>query len=76
MDQIIEILKGIRDDIDYTTETNLVDGGILDSFDIVGLVTELKDAYDIEINIEDLTPENFNSAEAIYELVERILNED
>ncbi|MCQ2495292.1 MAG: acyl carrier protein [Lachnospiraceae bacterium] len=76
MDQIIEILKGIRDDIDYTTETNLVDGGILDSFDIVGLITELKDAYDIEINIEDLTPENFNSAEAIYELVERILNED
>lgn len=76
MDQIIEILKSIRDDIDYTTETNLVDGGLLDSFDIVGLITELKDAYDIEIDITELTPENFNSAEAIYELVERILNED
>lgn len=76
MDQIIEILQGIRDDIDYTTEKNLVDGGILDSFDIVGLITELRDAYDIEIDITELSPENFNSAEAIYELVEKKLNED
>lgn len=76
MDQIIEILQGIRDDIDYTAEKNLVDGGILDSFDIVGLITELRDAYDIEIDITELSPENFNSAEAIYELVEKKLNED
>lgn len=76
MDQIIEILKGIRDDVDYETETSLVDGGIFDSFDIVGLVTELKEAYDIDITVEDLVPENFNSAEAIFNLVERILNED
>lgn len=76
MDQIIEILKGVREDIDYENETSLVDGGLLDSFDIVGLVTELKEAYDIDITVDDLIPENFNSAEAIYDLVERKLNDD
>ena len=76
MDKIIEILKSIRDNIDYDTEDQLVDGGLFDSFDIVGLVSELRAEYDIEIPIEDMTPENFNSAEAIYNLVERILDED
>lgn len=76
MEQIIEILKGIREDIDYENETALVDGGLLDSFDIVGLVTDLKEEYDVEIGVEDLIPENFNSAQAIYELIERKLNED
>lgn len=76
MDKIIEILQSIRDDVDFDTEDALVDNGIFDSFDIVGLVSELKAEYDIEIPIEDLTPENFNSAETIYNLVERILNED
>lgn len=76
MEQIIEILQGVREGIDYENETALVDDGLLDSFDIVGLVTELKDAYDIDITVEDLVPENFNSAEAIFNLVERKLNED
>lgn len=75
MDRILEILKSIRDDVDYENETALVDDGIFDSFDIVGLVGELKEEYDIDINIEDLTPENFNSVQAIYDLVERILND-
>ena len=75
MDEIIKILQSVRDDIDFANETKLVDDGLLDSFDIVGLVTELRDAYDIEISIEDLTPENFNSAQSIYELVERLTNE-
>lgn len=76
MEQIIEILQSVREGIDYENETALVDDGLLDSFDIVGLVTELKDAYDIDITVEDLVPENFNSAEAIFNLVERKLNED
>lgn len=75
-EKIIEILKGIKDDIDYEMEDALVDNGLLDSFDIVGLITELKEAFDIEITIDDLTPENFNSVEAICSLVDRIINED
>lgn len=75
MEKILEILKSIRDDIDYENETKLIDDGILDSFDIVSIVGELCDAFDITITVEDLEPENFNSVAAINELVERLVNE-
>ena len=75
MEKILEILRSIRDDIDYENETKLIDDGILDSFDIVSIVGELCDAYDITITVDDMEPENFNSAEAIHNLVERLVDE-
>ena len=72
LERIIEILEEIRGNVDYTMEDQLVDGGIFDSFDIVALVSELKNEFDVEIGIEDLTPENFNSAETICNLIERL----
>ena len=72
MEKILEILKGIRSDIDFENETKLIDDGILDSFDIVSIVGELCDAYDVTITAEDMEPENFNSAKAMLALVERI----
>ena len=75
LERIIEILEEIKSDVDYTMEDQLVDGGILDSFDIVALVSELKNEFDVEIGIEDLTPENFNSAETICNLIERLQEE-
>ena len=69
MEKLVEILKGIRPDID-TENKSLVDDGILDSFDIVTLVSELIDAYGIELSVEDILPENFNSVEAILALIE------
>lgn len=69
MEKIIDILKGIRPDID-TESVSLVDDGVLDSFDIVTLVSELIDEYDIELSVEDILPENFNSVKAIFDLVE------
>ena len=71
-EKVIEILGDINPDIDYTSETSLIDGGLLDSFDIVSLVGELNDAFDISITVVDLVPENFNSADAMAELVERL----
>ena len=76
MEKIIEILESIRADIDFTKEDKLIDDGILDSFDIVSVVGELCDYYDITITVDMMEPENFNSAEAIYALVESILDED
>ena len=70
MEKILEILNDIRPDVDFNEETNLVDGGILDSFDIVSIISELNDAFDIHIRVTDLKPENFNSLEAIGQLVE------
>ena len=68
--QIIEILSEICPGIDFETETALIDDGLIDSLDIVAVVTELMEAFDVELGVDDLTPENFNSVEAIEELNE------
>lgn len=75
MDRLIKILSEIRPDVDFEVETNLIDDGILDSFDMVALVTEINEEFDVRIGIENLIPENFNSIEAIMELIERIQEE-
>ena len=75
MDDIIKILEQIKPGIDFKTEENLIEEEILDSFDIVTLVAKLNDEFDIEISPADLIPENFNSAEKIYELVTRLEEE-
>lgn len=75
MDELMQILEELRPDVDFENETALIAGGILDSFDIVSLVGELNDAFDIEIQPTDLVPENFNSAEAILALVEKLQDE-
>lgn len=75
MEKLLEILKSVRDDIDFENEDKLIDNEILDSFDIVSIVGELCDAYDITITVDDMEPENFNSAAAILALVERLVDE-
>ena len=75
MDELIEILKDIHPDVDYETATDLVDGKILDSFDIISLVSEIADKFDVVVSAEHMIPENFNSAKAIYALVEKLEEE-
>ena len=75
MDNIIEILEQIKPGVDFRTEENLIEEEILDSFDIVTLVAKLNEEFDIEITPADLIPENFNSAQKIYELVTRLEEE-
>ena len=75
MEELMEILEELRPDVDFENETLLIGNGILDSFDIVSLVTALNDAFDIEIKPNDLVPENFNSAQAMLALVEKLQDE-
>lgn len=75
MDQLMQILEDLRPDVDFASETALIDNGILESFDIVSLVGELDDAFDIEIKPHHLIPANFNSAKAIMALVESLQND-
>jgi acyl carrier protein len=75
MEKVLEILEELRPDVDFENEDSLVDGGVLDSFDIVALVGELNDEFDIEIKPSDLVPANFNSAKAISDLVEKLMDE-
>lgn len=76
MKKLIEILSDCCPDVDFEKETALIDDRILDSLDIVTIVVELNGSYDIEIGVDDVIPENFNSAEAIYSLVKRMGGED
>lgn len=76
MDKIMEILKSNRSDIDFETATALIDDGILDSFDIIAIVQDINNEFDISISVDDLVPENFNTAQAIKELVDKILEDD
>ena len=72
MDKLMRILSELSSDIDFETEDALIEGGLLDSFDIVTLVAEIDDAFGIEIPAEALIPENFNSAKAIFALIQQL----
>ena len=67
---VLEILTEIRGDIDFENETKLIDDNILASLDIVAIVGEFNDEFDVEISVEDLVPENFNSVDALVKLIE------
>ena len=75
MEELMNILEELRPDVDFENATGLIANGILDSFDIVSLVAELNDNFDIEIKPNHLVPENFNSAEAMMELIEQLQDE-
>jgi D-alanine--poly(phosphoribitol) ligase subunit 2 len=72
MDRIIEILNEIRPDVDFINEKNLIDDGILDSFDVVSIISDLSDEFDIKVKVSDLGAHNFNSLETITSMVERL----
>lgn len=69
MEELLKILNDIRPDVDYETADDLVDGGHLDSLDIITLVVELNSAFNIAIGVEDIIPENFNSVGAMLSLI-------
>jgi D-alanine--poly(phosphoribitol) ligase subunit 2 len=75
MDELMRILGELRPDVDFESEKSLVTGGVLDSFDIVSLVAEISDNFDVEIKPNHLIPENFNSAEAMLALIEKLEDE-
>ena len=72
MDKLIAILNELHPEVDFETENALIDDGILDSFDIVTIVAELDAAFGVQIPAEELIPGNFNSAEALFALVQRL----
>ena len=75
MEKIIEILNQLHDDVDYENCTTLIDDKILDSFDIITIIAEIDSELDVAIPAEEIIPENFNSAKALHELVERLSEE-
>lgn len=74
MEELIQILEEIQPDADYENCTTLIDDEILSSFDVISIVGELEDTYDIRILPVEIVPANFNSAKAIYAMVQRLKN--
>ena len=74
-ERVLGILQEIRPDVDFQAEEKLIDDGILDSFDIVSIVGDLNDAFSIDISVDELVPENFNTLGAICDLLEKMINE-
>ncbi len=72
MEKLLELLKGVRPDVDFENETSLIDDGLLDSFDVVSIISEIDDVFGVQIRINELDPDNFNSAEAIWELIQKL----
>lgn len=72
MEELIKLLQEIRPDVDFETETELVDDGILDSMDIVSIISEIDDRFGVQIRITELDPENFNSAQSIWDLIQSL----
>ena len=70
MEQLLKILNETCPGIDFEKETALIDDGILESLDIVSIVGEIMDAFGVELNVDDLLPENFNSARAMMDLID------
>ncbi len=75
MEALLEILNDLHPDVDFETEENLIDNKILSSFDIVTIVAEIHTEYGVAIPAKELRPVNFNSAKALYALVERLMDE-
>ena len=69
MKKLIDLLAGVRPDVDFENEKARVDDGLIESFDIVAIVTEIMAEFDVEISVDDLLPENFNSAEDILAMI-------
>ena len=75
MDVILEILSGLHPEIDFDECDTLVDDKIIDSFDIVSIISDISDEFDISIPVEEINPKNFNSARSLYAMVERLIEE-
>lgn len=69
-ERILQILQEVRHDVDFENERKLIDNGVLDSFDLISIVSGLNDEFEIEITADELEAENFNMLDAIVALVE------
>ena len=72
MDEMLEILRGIRPDVDFENEKKLIDDSVLDFYDLIAIVSEFDEAFDVEIDAADLEPDNFNTIEAMWELIQEM----
>lgn len=72
MEKLLELLEEIDGDIDFRGCKTLIDDAVLDSFAILEIVSEINDEFDVQIGASDIVPENFNSAEAMWKMIQNL----
>jgi len=75
MEELLKILNEIKPGVDFLNETDLIENRILDSIEIMELAEEIMDVFEIDLTPMDIVPENFKSAETIYQMIERLREE-
>ena len=76
MEELLEILKNIRPNMDFEHCEDLINSGTLDSMDMVMIMTQIMQKFDLSIPPEEMVPENFNSAKAMYHLIQKLEDEE
>ena len=72
MDQLLDLLKDVNEDVDFTPPTAIIDDEVIDSLDLTGLIADIEDTFDIEIGMNDIVPENFNTVDAMWAMIQRL----
>lgn len=72
MEKVIEILESVKPGVDFKKEKSLIYDGILESFDIIAIISKLSEEFDIEFTVNEVIPENFNSVEALWKTVSKL----
>lgn len=75
MEEIIKILQGYNEEIDFSTATGIIDDALIDSVDVASLISELEDTFSVSIGMDDITPDNFNTVEAMWKMIQRLQEE-
>lgn len=76
LDYMIELLEDVKGNVDYENCTKLVDDRVLDSFDILSIISSINDEFDVSVPAKDIVPDNFNSAQAMLDMVKRLVDEE
>ena len=71
-ERVSGILTNVKPNKDLSQVTDIIEGGYLDSFELMSLIAQLSEEFSVEIGIEDMNPESFNSVQAMVALVERL----
>lgn len=74
MEQLLELLREVDDTVDFVSENAIIDDGVIDSIDLTGLIADIEDTFHIEIGMDDIIPENFNTIDAMWAMIQRLQN--
>ncbi len=72
MEELLRILKGYNEDVDFLTAQGIIDNELIDSMDVVSLVSELEDTFGIEMGMDDIISDNFNTVAAMWDMIQRL----